>query len=480
MADQHQTPPHEGQDERATSHLPTQRRILAWLQVHFHALRTGAVTRRRGSRTGTASASQRNQSQPVARTSRRRVLQIGGATAAAAAGAAAVELVQPPATALANGITWQTGVVNADNQTWVEPAGGSFPDPTLLTVRLGTAAPYDELFGANSAAIAAYDTMASESGYAIYGTSINGNGVIGEAEGNGWGVAGISTNGLGVYGESNSGTGVEGESNSGTAVYGKSDSGDGVQGISNGSGNGVFARSSSGVGVQGVSPSSVGVQGVSVSSMGLYGISSTGSAVVGSSVSGVGGLFAGGTAPVQLFPSEVPGAPTSGAHQLGQIWLDSSGILWVCITQGTPGNWVRLTSVHSGSSGGATTYLSKPIRLLDTRPGATDALHNGGGPYTAAGSPYPLTIAGASYNGVTISSGAVGAIGNVTAIGTSSGAGTLAVGRHGAGSGLAVVRYTANQTVENSFNVGLGSGQVDLAIGGNPANVILDVYAIVA
>ena len=74
----------------------------------------------------------------------------------------------------------------------------------------------------------------------------------------------------------------------------------------------------------------------------------------------------------------------------------------------------------------------------------------------------------------------MGAIGNVTAIGTAAGSGTLAVGRHGAGSGLAVAPYTANQTVENSFNVGLGSGQVDLAIGGNPANVVVDVYAIVA
>jgi hypothetical protein len=381
-------------------------------------------------------------------------------TAAAAAGAAAVELVQPPATALADGIGWQTGVVNADNQTWVEPANGSFPDPTLLTVRVGIAAPFVGLDGVSEAAIAAYDTTDLGGAVAaIYATSINANGLMGRTENSGFGVAGQSGTGLGVYGEAFSGTGVVGQSNSGYGVDG---------------------RSTSAVGVNGRSTSGTGVNGISTSAVGVNGYSASGTGVNGNSLNGVGGYFVGGQAPLQLGIASTPGAPTTGAHLIGHIWLDITGTLWVCITQGTPGSWVRLTSVHSGSSGGATTYLSKPIRLLDTRPGATDALHNGGGPYTAAGSPYPLTIAGASYNGVTISSGAVGAIGNVTAIGTAAGAGSLAVGRHGAGSGLAVVRYTANQTVENSFNVGLGSGQVDLAIGGNPANVILDVYAIVA
>jgi hypothetical protein len=395
----------------------------------------------------------------------------------------AAELVQPPATALANGIAWQTGVVNADNQTWVEPSNGSFPDPTLLTVRLGTDTPVGLQSGPNSAAIAAYDTTAAGAGSiaAIYATSNNGTAVTGVAGTSGTGVNGLSTSGTGVGGFSTSGTGVDGESDSGTGVTGQSGTGMGVLGKSIG-GPGVEGASGSGTGVYGNSSSGPGVLGNSKTGQGMLGISfGSGPAVQGNSTSGVGGVFSGGEAALQLVSTaSAPGAPTTGAHTSGDIWIDSKGTLWVCITSGTPGTWVRLTNVRSGSFGGATTYLSKPIRLLDTRPGATDALHTGGGPYTAHGSPYPLTIAGASYNGVTISSGALGAIGNVTAIGTAAGAGTLAVGRHGAGSGLAVVRYTANQTVENSFNVGLGSGQVDLAIGGNPANVILDVYAIVA
>jgi hypothetical protein len=338
-------------------------------------------------------------------------LQVGGVTAAAAAGAVAAELVQPPAAALADGIGWQTGVVNADNQTFVEPAGGSFPDPTLLTVRVGIAAPYLGLTAANSAAIAAYDTTDQGTAFtAIYATSINNNAVVGRSENSSFGVLGESGTSTGVAGGSNTGTGVAGVSNF-----------------------------------------------------------------------GVGGYFSGGEAPLQLAAAKVAGAPTSGGHVLGEIWLDSTGTLWVCTAKGTPGTWTRLSRVLSGSAGGAITYLSKPIRLLDTRPGATDALHNGGGPYTSHGSPYPLTIAGASFNGVTIPNGAVGAIGNVIAIATTSVVGHVAVGRHGTSSGLEVVQYsTANQKVENSFNIALGSGQVDLTIGGSPANVILDVCAVIA
>jgi hypothetical protein len=34
--------------------------------------------------------------------------------------------------------------------------------------------------------------------------------------------------------------------------------------------------------------------------------------------------------------------------------------------------------------------------------------------------------------------------------------------------------------VSNSFNVGLFSGQLDIIIGGNPTDVILDLFAVVA
>lgn len=35
------------------------------------------------------------------------------------------------------------------------------------------------------------------------------------------------------------------------------------------------------------------------------------------------------------------GAPTSGTFAKGDQWLDSANVLWVCVTSGTPGTWMR-------------------------------------------------------------------------------------------------------------------------------------------
>ena len=35
-----------------------------------------------------------------------------------------------------------------------------------------------------------------------------------------------------------------------------------------------------------------------------------------------------------------PGAPTTGSYLQGEQWLDSLGVLYVCITSGTPGTWM--------------------------------------------------------------------------------------------------------------------------------------------
>jgi hypothetical protein len=142
---------------------------------------------------------------------------LGGAAAAAgvaAVAASATELAHP-GTAEAVGLTWHTGVFNADNQTWVEPQNGSFPDPTLLTVRVGIAAPFTGgLSTANSAAIAAYDTTANAIG--IYTTSYNGHALDARCNTSN-AVVGVSNSGDAIVGASGTGTGVVGLS---TSVYG--------------------------------------------------------------------------------------------------------------------------------------------------------------------------------------------------------------------------------------------------------------------
>jgi hypothetical protein len=256
-----------------------------------------------------------------------------------------------------------------------------------------------------------------------------------------------------------------------------------VEGASGG--YGVYSSTGIGVGVYGgaltTGGSGFGVHGEAVGGTGVYGYSQTSFGIVGESRDFIS-LGAGGTGRFSQSLTASAGAPTSGGHyNSGEQIRDSAGELWLCTVSGTPGTWVKAAHVLAGYSGGVTNYLSKPIRLLDSRPGATDAKNNGGGPY-ATGSTHSLTVAGVSFTGVTIPAVAVGAIGNVTVVTQPGANGNLALVPHGAGfTGTAVLAYGASQVVSNSYNLGLSGGELDIIIGGTGStNVIIDVFAVVA
>ncbi len=129
------------------------------------------------------------------------------------------------------------------------------------------------------------------SGYSQHSTGVSGV----TSQPGGWAVAGIAfgTKATGVYGE-----GIE---SGGPGVFGNADEGDGVIGSS--------GRSSG---------------------------------VLGKSVLGYGGSFQGGAAPLHLEPAPVKGHPTTGAHNRGDFWVDSAGVLFFCVAGGTPGVWKRV------------------------------------------------------------------------------------------------------------------------------------------
>jgi hypothetical protein len=116
---------------------------------------------------------------------------------------------------------------------------------------------------------------------------------------------------------------------------------------------------------------------------------------------------------------------------------------------------VRLTGVSSGATGGAITYLSTPVRLLDARstPGAALVTR---GPL-AGNEVYTFTVAGLGGSG--IPNGANGLIGNVTVLGPS-GAGNLSLFPAG-GAVPTVASMTFGQPglfLANGVNVAIGSG----------------------
>jgi hypothetical protein len=144
----------------------------------------------------------------------------------------------------------------------------------------------------------------------------------------------VPPKGFGVLGASNN--------NGGAGVRGDSPNGVGVDGISDSSA-GVHGESNTGFGVAGVSDSNEGVHGESNTAEGVNGESTSGDGVAGESVDGIGGHFGGGLAPLSLDPSQTPGPPQTGDHNMGEFFVDSNGVLYFCVQSGTAGTAIWKT-----------------------------------------------------------------------------------------------------------------------------------------
>jgi hypothetical protein len=254
----------------------------------------------------------------------------------------------------------------------------------------------------------------------------------------------------GVEGTTDFSFGVSGISLTGHAVHGESlQGGIGVIGISqSGSGIGTFGQGAQ-YGVRGE-----GLNGVHGSGLGV-GVTGEGDVFGGyfSSSTGYGGYFTGGRAPLYLPPSSAAGAPSANPHSIGELYLDHLATVWICIADGTPGTWVRLTGVQSGAHGGAITYLSTPVRLLDARSSASSGLVNRG-PLTGN---EIFTFGVAGLGG--IPGNAQGLIGNVTILGPS-GTGNLSLFPAG-GAIPTVASMTFGSPglfLANGVNVAIGAG----------------------
>ncbi len=249
-----------------------------------------------------------------------------------------------------------------------------------------------------------------------------------------YGTRSFSQNGLGVLGIQNS------QVSSGILLTKQA----GVYGYSQANAVGVVGHCATNAGMWGYSASSIGVIGNSASFVGVQG--------VGLGGTGVGGWFVGARAALTLGTAAAPGAPTSGAHLIGDIYLDSAAVVWVCIGTGTPGSWVRLTGVANGGTGGATTYLPTPVRLLDARSGASSELVNR--PALAGNEVYTLSVAGLGG----IPGGAQGLICDVTVLGPG-GNGNLSLFPAGHTAPVtASMTFLAGAFLANGVNTALGAG----------------------
>ena len=319
---------------------------------------------------------------------------------------------------------------------------------TFGVIGLTSATGYAGVYGVNS----------GDGSSGVYGADSSpdgGRGVVGQSS-NGTGVLGNATSGVGVLGWSGPQTridyttaGVVGDTRLTTGVLGLSGQVNGVHGIADGSSGltsytpaGVVGESATTPGVTGLSTAGYGVVGLSQGSAGVYGTSdvdgapgggvvgvdtsttgssgvsgqsTTGTGVTAVSTDGYGTVTTGGLAPLLLTPASSAGAPTTGAHMVGELYTDSAGSLFYCVAHGTPGTWLQVASAGPPAfAQGAFCLLPAPIRLLDTRIGA-EAPDHPGRPVTG-GSFITVPITGQAVGTVAVPDGAVAVIGNVTAV----------------------------------------------------------------
>jgi hypothetical protein len=189
-------------------------------------------------------------------------------------------------------------------------------------------------------------------------------------------------------------------------------------------------------------------------SVGVFGFGNgTGSTgVSGEAPSGYGVAAAGLLAPLLLLPAAAPGPPTTNAHQLGEVFVDSNGALFQCVAPGTPGIWVRIGF-----------NPLTPVRILDTR--------NGPGPLTG-GQTANLQVVG--NNGVPFQASAV--VMNATVTDTTD-ASFLTIYPQGVTRPLASnLNWSAGQTIANLVTVKLGfEGSISIFNNVGDVQVIVDL-----
>jgi hypothetical protein len=210
----------------------------------------------------------------------------------------------------------------------------------------------------------------------------------------------------------------------------------------------VVAQGVNGIGVNGECHNGAGAAGV-------VGYSQTGYGLYGTAVAGL--------APLRLQPNSSAGAPTTGTHQLGELYVDTAGKLFLCVAVGTPGTWVKLSSPF---------VTVTPVRIYDSRPGQPPT---GVGPKTPINNGVTRSITVTPLSGVPATASAV--LGNVTVVnGVNPGVFLTIFAEGGSANLTSSVNAGSGGIVANNFTSQLGTSTgISVTCGGGPTDYILDI-----
>jgi hypothetical protein len=196
----------------------------------------------------------------------------------------------------------------------------------------------------------------------------------------------LGEGGIGVYGHGQTGVRAETQAADGTALTAQApDSGTAIESIgrvevtststfdSPKAGVTSTIGGTGGAAVKGVAAgmASIGVWGES-DAVGMYATGpaagiETQSAGTGVLTQGsVGVQVAADLAHLRLFPGQSAVGPGPGDHELGDVYVDAAGAMWLCVVPGNPGTWRKLAGP---TAAGAFHVLSATQRIYDSRTG---------------------------------------------------------------------------------------------------------------
>lgn len=185
----------------------------------------------------------------------------------------------------------------------------------------------------------------------------------------------------------------------------------------------------------------------------------------------------GGLAPLFLVKAGSAGAPGTGSHTAGELYVDSAGILYYCVTgDGTnAGTWRQISG---STTAGSFHALSSPERFIDTR------TNLGGHGILVSGTAVTFQMTGVNgqsqNSSLQIPTGAVAIVGNITSVApTGTGFVTLFPANAGSTPTTSNLNYNAGQIAGNNFTVGLSpSGQMKAIAQGasHQVHIVVDVF----
>ncbi|NUT33700.1 MAG: hypothetical protein HOV79_11560 [Hamadaea sp.] len=305
--------------------------------------------------------------------------------------------------------------------------------------------------------------LAADPAHATSGTMIYGG--VNDAGADQTALTSSATNSLLVHNTNPGGTSaIRGyHAGSGWALFGGSVGGTAVRGEGV---HGVFGYATgSGKGVEGQSVSGWGVNGYSMNSTAIRahaGTEGTGNALSAEcdNTKGYGVHVQGGKAQLHLQPYAATGAPTSGSHLVGEVFVDQFGRHHLCVAAGTPGTWVRP---------GFNPLV--PFRVCDTRPGT-------GTPYsgTKLGPGATLAVDVVGVAGLAIPNGATAVVGNITVVGPSAGTYLTVFPGDATRPNASTINVAAGQTLANQVTTKISAaGILNVYNASGSTNILLDI-----